>query len=85
MNAKTKPNQQNSKNVMLLISLYNFFGSTTYNLIVRDHQYYLYTNSTTDNNACNGRVDEHINTKEEEVYQDLCALQRTSRSQVLYF
>lgn len=46
---------------------------------------YIYINSTTDNNACNGRVDEHINTKEEEVYQDLCALQRTSRSQVLYF
>ncbi|XP_058985387.1 protein vav isoform X2 [Musca domestica] len=38
--------------------------------------------TTTDNNACNGRVDEHINTKEEEVYQDLCALQRTSRSQI---
>ncbi|XP_073830140.1 vav guanine nucleotide exchange factor isoform X3 [Musca autumnalis] len=38
--------------------------------------------TTTDNNACNGHVDEHINTKEEEVYQDLCALQRTSRSQI---
>uniref|UniRef100_A0A1A9W8M5 Protein vav n=1 Tax=Glossina brevipalpis TaxID=37001 RepID=A0A1A9W8M5_9MUSC len=37
---------------------------------------------TNDNVACNGHVDEHINTKEEEVYQDLCALQRTSRSQI---
>ncbi|KAL9882325.1 vav guanine nucleotide exchange factor isoform 1-T1 [Glossina fuscipes fuscipes] len=38
--------------------------------------------TTNDNVACNGHVDEHINTKEEEVYQDLCALQRTSRSQI---
>ncbi|XP_037814179.1 protein vav [Lucilia sericata] len=38
--------------------------------------------TTTDNVACNGHVDEHINTKEEEVYQDLCALQRTSRTQI---
>uniref|UniRef100_A0A1I8NW27 Protein vav n=1 Tax=Stomoxys calcitrans TaxID=35570 RepID=A0A1I8NW27_STOCA len=38
--------------------------------------------TTNDNNACNGHVDEHINTKEEEVYQDLCALQRSSRSQI---
>ncbi|XP_075158340.1 vav guanine nucleotide exchange factor [Haematobia irritans] len=38
--------------------------------------------TTTDNAACNGHVDEHINTKEEEVYQDLCALQRSSRSQI---
>ncbi|KAL9881636.1 protein vav isoform X2 [Glossina fuscipes] len=38
--------------------------------------------TTNDNVECNGHVDEHINTKEEEVYQDLCALQRTSRSQI---
>ncbi|XP_053949130.1 protein vav isoform X4 [Anastrepha ludens] len=35
--------------------------------------------TTTDNNACHN---DHINTKEEEVYQDLCALQRSSRSQI---
>ncbi|XP_023037071.1 protein vav isoform X3 [Drosophila willistoni] len=35
---------------------------------------------TTDNIACNGTVYDHTNTKEEEVYQDLCALHRT-RSQ----
>ncbi|XP_067639293.1 protein vav [Eurosta solidaginis] len=35
--------------------------------------------TTTDNNVCHN---DHINTKEEEVYQDLCALQRTSRSQI---
>ncbi|XP_065362778.1 protein vav [Calliphora vicina] len=38
--------------------------------------------TTNDNVACNGHVDEHINTKEEEVYQDLCALQRSSRTQI---
>ncbi|XP_044573495.1 protein vav isoform X3 [Drosophila ananassae] len=37
--------------------------------------------STTDNIACNGTGYDHTNTKEEEVYQDLCALHRTSRSQ----
>ncbi|XP_017852523.1 protein vav isoform X2 [Drosophila busckii] len=37
--------------------------------------------TTTDNIACNGTVYDHNNTKEEEVYQDLCALHRTSRSQ----
>ncbi|KAH8291651.1 hypothetical protein KR018_010119 [Drosophila ironensis] len=36
---------------------------------------------TTDNIACNGTGYDHTNTKEEEVYQDLCALHRTSRSQ----
>ncbi|XP_017869542.1 PREDICTED: protein vav [Drosophila arizonae] len=36
---------------------------------------------TTDNIACNGTAYDHINTKEEEVYQDLCALHRTSRGQ----
>ncbi|KAM7346484.1 vav guanine nucleotide exchange factor isoform 2-T2 [Cochliomyia hominivorax] len=38
--------------------------------------------TTTDNVACNGHVDEHINTKEEKVYKDLCSLQRTSRTQI---
>ncbi|XP_016949538.1 protein vav isoform X2 [Drosophila biarmipes] len=38
---------------------------------------------TTDNIACNGTGYDHTNTKEEEVYQDLCALQRTSRSQTV--
>ncbi|XP_016937058.2 protein vav isoform X2 [Drosophila suzukii] len=37
--------------------------------------------TTTDNIACNGTGYDHTNTKEEEVYQDLCALHRTSRSQ----
>ncbi|EDW06943.1 protein vav isoform X2 [Drosophila mojavensis] len=37
--------------------------------------------TTTDNIACNGTAYDHINTKEEEVYQDLCALHRTSRGQ----
>ncbi|XP_034100549.1 protein vav isoform X2 [Drosophila sulfurigaster albostrigata] len=37
--------------------------------------------TTTDNIACNGTVYDHTNTKEEEVYQDLCALHRTSRGQ----
>ncbi|KAH8362417.1 hypothetical protein KR200_006622, partial [Drosophila serrata] len=36
---------------------------------------------TTDNIACNGTGYDHTNTKEEEVYQDLCALHRTSKSQ----
>ncbi|XP_030569250.1 protein vav isoform X3 [Drosophila novamexicana] len=36
---------------------------------------------TTDNIACNGTVYDHTNTKEEEVYQDLCALHRTSKGQ----
>ncbi|XP_016949537.1 protein vav isoform X1 [Drosophila biarmipes] len=39
--------------------------------------------TTTDNIACNGTGYDHTNTKEEEVYQDLCALQRTSRSQTV--
>lgn len=39
------------------------------------------TNRTTDNAQCNGHVDEH-DTKEEEVYQDLCSIQRASRPQV---
>lgn len=39
-------------------------------------------NSTSDN-AHNGHVDEH-DTKEEEVYQDLCSIQRASRPQVLF-
>jgi len=42
----------------------------------------LFSFSTTDNIACNGTGYDHTNTKEEEVYQDLCALHRTSRSQV---
>ncbi|CAD7087403.1 unnamed protein product [Hermetia illucens] len=37
--------------------------------------------TTTDNAACNGNVEEH-DTKEEEVYQDLCAIQRASRTQL---
>ncbi|XP_030569249.1 protein vav isoform X2 [Drosophila novamexicana] len=37
--------------------------------------------TTTDNIACNGTVYDHTNTKEEEVYQDLCALHRTSKGQ----
>ncbi|KAH8397550.1 hypothetical protein KR222_009830 [Zaprionus bogoriensis] len=36
---------------------------------------------TNDNIACNGTAYDHTNTKEEEVYQDLCALHRTSRGQ----
>ncbi|XP_037938230.1 protein vav isoform X2 [Teleopsis dalmanni] len=38
--------------------------------------------TTNDNVACNGPVYDHTNTKEEEVYQDLCALQRSSRNQI---
>lgn len=48
------------------------------------HTQSTHTNSTSDNAHCNGHVDEQ-NTKEEEVYQDLCAIQRASRSQVFAF
>lgn len=39
---------------------------------------------STENAHCNGHVDDQT-TKEEEVYQDLCAIQRASRPQVSHF
>lgn len=38
---------------------------------------------TTENAHCNGHADDR-NTKEEEVYHDLCAIQRASRPQVFF-
>lgn len=40
--------------------------------------------STKENAHCNGHTDDQ-NTKEEEVYHDLCAIHRATRSQVLFF
>lgn len=52
-------------------------------LIIFILSFFIYLCSPTDNIACNGTAYDHINTKEEEVYQDLCALHRTSRGQVV--
>lgn len=64
--------------LIFYIGFYNF----DYFLIYFLH---FFSFSTTDNIACNGTGYDHTNTKEEEVYQDLCALHRTSRSQVAFF
>lgn len=53
-------------------TIYTFRLSTIF-LVVR----------TSENTQYNGHVDNQ-NTKEEEVYHDLCAIQRASRSQVFF-